>query len=1616
MDILKRNGTLDESASSVAYTSFISGSDNNLENEIILPRCKQDISGGSFDSNKLKGGSLIKPSSYDEENPKSKRSVQIMTNRDITDGSIYGNGYASRIAFTPPTHDGDNIKCKHGLTTFNEETANCSVDIEETSVRPVSTSISPKHGSCSISIKSVQQACALSSEFQCPPVQTVNKGSLLETRNKTIKGAKTSDHQQKHRILALSGTKKADEVIKLQLDNLQITHKHYDIFYFNGSNREGTKQYKSPEVEDLPLYQWFCKDHTDASFRPSLLQAASEVWKVIETMGPFDSVYGFSQGASVATIVAGSSNDDVLWNALVKESSKAGIVLKKDSIIPVPFKYMVLVSACDLPTSARVDFSGGGLDKLSICIPSLHLIGIDDFCRPISEDISRLFSDTQVKYIDSGLDLSKSTTSDSILLHSIHDGLNTGTNAITIDLPEMIKVSDISSIGVIPDFQTVLVNLDGERHKPTIIKALEESDPQSPFLYNARGFDSSNVTNYGNVLEFIRDGPGDLRRLGIKPTEIVAYCAPDGATSVLAFLSIASQTTAAPLAPTTSEFDTLSLLELYDAKHLIVFNNIDCPGVESASKKLSKNGKISIHIANVHDSGKPGWFNYSVSEIQTLNPTLLSSGLPLRNPSRGIALLLATSGTTSKPKAVPLLHGSILRNGHIIAKSLGLKESDICYNIMPLFHIGGISSSILSTLTSGGAICCDDKAFDPEGVVDALALSNPQPTWYSAAPIIHNLTVSFIKSNAYSAKLMSHGINKDGVWNKGHSLRFIRSGAAALLQSDAAALATTYGNISVYLTYSMSEQMPISQPPNSKYDKISHKEGSVGVPIAASLAIVNISNLRVNPYGKEGEVAISGPTVMANYFCNLDADRKAYFELTLPIGSSSKFAHNRFFLTGDIGLLERDGCLTLKGRNKELIKKDGEQVSPFEIEEIFTSHFLIEIALCFSVQSELNGEEIGCALVLSNLAAVCTRDEVIRQMRELLWISKLIPLKWPTKWSIVQESDLPKTKSNKYIRIGLGKILGMEKGQSENTIEELSVCTPKDVDTNALIDWNVISGLRFFLAFYVMFMHVGSTVSLGAFNNLRGFPWHVHCFFTLGGFSLAAPMSPIIEKKFKYFLARISQMYPMYIVAVLFTLANLLVSCRPSTFRPEFHWSSQPDDLYIDGDKEKGISSFFCEGTPVTPNSYWASLCLTIIVYVFGILITPMWVLSWWMGYYFWFASMYYQCLMVFPSLYNRLLFWRGNISQFLKLVVILLGVNYAILICTWFGVKNAQGYKSHESEKEVFMHNAVDLGWYLFSPFWMIYFVLGGCTAFLYDAYRPADQVNSKAWGIVADGCTCVILIWSICIVTQGTGHNNLRPSEADEAYMDVAATYRIWDSIHGRIFAPITTLWIFSLSTGRGYTASVFRLKIFVQRMSPHSYNCFLFHQMIAQWYYAATRRGLWWNWWQYRKTMYWFSPQPVPVRWYELFIVVILTVAFSNLMQVTLEPIATAVMIFIKRILFSDLFVDNMFADNNEYDLDSSVHTAIGDITGLIPQNEWTLGQSGLSSVGLPQLASRLSGTLSTKSERFSITARELSSVETVGDIINVLSHSVHQRQSYKSRKERNAVDMLSQSSHI
>lgn len=639
-------------------------------------------------------------------------------------------------------------------------------------------------------------------------------------------------------------------------------------------------------------------------------------------------------------------------------------------------------------------------------------------------------------------------------------------------------------------------------------------------------------------------------------------------------------------------------------------------------------------------------------------------------------------------------------------------------------------------------------------------------------------------------------------------------------------------------------------------------------------------------------------------------------------------------------------------------------------------------------------------------------------MRERLKEAKLAPIKWPTKWVICQDIDLPKTKTKKYIRIGLAKVLGLEGDDDEESL-------PPQKETKARIDWGAISGFRFCLACYVMFMHIGSNESWGAWNNLRGFPWHVHVFFTLGGFSLASPMNPAIKTKFSYFLARIGQMYPMYAAALVFGLVNLLVVCRPSTFRPNFHWNSQPDDLYLETGE---VAPLFCEGTPATPDSYWASLGLTVVTYIFGLAVTPFWPINWWMGYYLWFSSMYYQCLAVFPALYNFLFRRvRKNTKLLLSMIVGLLVLNAGIIAAAWLTMRDGQGFHHYEEpdtarsddpmEENIFAHRSDEivvnpsleaaegqllspgelaniqvLSFYLLGPFWALYFVLGACTAFLYDAMRPAEKHSAYLWGWTADAITVIMMTLSVAHILQGSSSNSsngshelyMRPDEADQYYTDVAIVHRLWDNLNGRLVAPLTTLWVFSVSTGRGWTAWILGNEFLVDVLAPNSYNCFLFHQFVSQWYYAATRNGHWWNWWRYRKDFYWFSPGPCPVEWYEYFFVVGLVVLFSQLMEDRIMPIS--------RLAFEvvhEFVVGPPEADEAEEEPIGDVLCQIVEkMTGIEAEHDHTLEECGLASVGIPVLVGLLNKRFSTNGKALGITAADMVGANAIADMAEIV----------------------------
>lgn len=147
-------------------------------------------------------------------------------------------------------------------------------------------------------------------------------------------------------------------------------------------------------------------------------------------------------------------------------------------------------------------------------------------------------------------------------------------------------------------------------------------------------------------------------------------------------------------------------------------------------------------------------------------------------------------------------------------------------------------------------------------------------------------------------------------------------------------------------------------------------------------------------------------------------------------------------------------------------------------------------------------------------------------------------------------------------------------------------------------------------------------------------------------------------------------------------------------------------------------------------SSYYGSLVATILVYLFGIAVTPFWELSWWMGYYLWFSSIYYQCLALSPAVYNYLLrSSRKRTGFILKIMFLLQAANALMLYLAWLLLSGRKGYNHYNTEtgepndprlySSGAPYNTAMLSFYLFGPCWVVYFAIGMVIAFLYDSVK---------------------------------------------------------------------------------------------------------------------------------------------------------------------------------------------------------------------------------------------------------------------------------------------------------
>ena len=474
------------------------------------------------------------------------------------------------------------------------------------------------------------------------------------------------------------------------------------------------------------------------------------------------------------------------------------------------------------------------------------------------------------------------------------------------------------------------------------------------------------VLSYGQLRTHIDKIGGQLAGQGLTTSDRVAIVLPNGPEMASAFLCVASYMSAAPLNPNykQSEYE----FYLSDLKPSLV---IVAQGSENPVRQAAEGLAIPVVEARVEDGMAAGEF----SLFDTSAPAV-----PAQVDDE--ALVLHTSGTTSRPKVVPLLQKNILASARNIAASLELSAADHCLNIMPLFHIHGLIAVLVSSLGKGASVCCS-SGFNALKFMELAAAENI--SWYSGVPTMHQALLLRSKRAPEQARALN--------------LRLIRSSSASLPPAVFDELVAVFG-CPVIEAYGMTEAA--HQMTSNPLGDGRQKAGFVGIATSPEVCILDAEGA-VQPQGHEGEVCIKGENVTPGYENN-------------PEANASSFT-NGWFRTGDQGYFDADGYLKITGRLKEIINRGGEKISPLEVDNILMDHPSVQQVVTFAVADKLLGEEVGAAVVLADGASLSEAE--LKAYAD----QHLAKFKVPRHICFVDE--IPKGATGKLQRIGLAEKLGL---------------------------------------------------------------------------------------------------------------------------------------------------------------------------------------------------------------------------------------------------------------------------------------------------------------------------------------------------------------------------------------------------------------------------------------------------------------------------------------------------------------------------------------------------------------------------------------------------------------
>jgi acyl-CoA synthetase (AMP-forming)/AMP-acid ligase II len=477
--------------------------------------------------------------------------------------------------------------------------------------------------------------------------------------------------------------------------------------------------------------------------------------------------------------------------------------------------------------------------------------------------------------------------------------------------------------------------------------------------------------SHGELRALIKRTVARLNELGAGRNDRVAIVLPNGPEMAACFLAVASGTASAPLNPAYRQDEFEFYLGDLNAKLLIAMQGVDTPARAAAAK-------LGVPIVELVPDTAAGAGSF------TLQGT--GAGSPAANGGFAqpddVAMVLHTSGTTSRPKIVPLSQKNLCASAGNIRRTLAFTTSDRGLNIMPLFHIHGLIAGVLAPVSAGSEVFCSPG-------FDALKffgwMDECHPTWYTAVPTMHQ------------AILTRAPRNKEIIAK--NPLRFLRSSSSSIPPQVITELEAVFGSplIEAYGMTEATHQMASNPLPPAK-----RKPGAVGLAAVPEVQIMDEAGNILAP-DTVGEIVIRGANVTTGYENNPKANAEGFT--------------NGWFRTGDQGVKDAEGYVSLTGRLKEIINRGGEKISPREIDEVIMDHPAVSQVVCFAVPHPKLGEEVGAAVVLKEGATATEKDI------QAFVATRVADFKVPKKVLILPE--IPKGATGKLQRIGLAQKLGL---------------------------------------------------------------------------------------------------------------------------------------------------------------------------------------------------------------------------------------------------------------------------------------------------------------------------------------------------------------------------------------------------------------------------------------------------------------------------------------------------------------------------------------------------------------------------------------------------------------